>query len=330
MRITNRDHLLLLLEKQRLGTCTEAEEAMLNQWFDEPPVIEELTFVSEEEKEDIKSAISAGIREKIGGPMPKAAPLPQTGRSLPFRKMGRIAAAAALLVCVSLLGIYFFNNGTEPQLVSITAPQGVAQMPVTLPDSSLVWLAGGSSISYPEQFSSNHRDVTLDGIAHFSVRPNKQSPFTVHTKEHVSVKVLGTSFVVDVRKGSKRVEISVITGLVQIDEDKNKLSVLKPGEKLSYSCLDKSFSKRKYGPEEVRTWNNNGIIYLNAVTLGEISLLLQTMYHVDLNFDKGQSSRYRFNMSFSRDLSVDEVLDMLHSVSGLNFEHEGKNIKITQ
>ncbi|PSK93254.1 FecR family protein [Taibaiella chishuiensis] len=322
MRIIDKEQLLVLLEKQRLGTCTEAEEALLNQWFDEPPVIEALTFVSDEEKERIKSDIHTAIRARI-------ATAPQKSRRLTFR-IKAIAAAAALLVCLSLLGVYFFSgNGTE-QMIEVTAPQGIAQLPVTLPDSSLVWLSGGSSIRYPEHFASHERHVTLDGIAHFSVQPNKQAPFTVYTPEHVSVKVLGTSFVVDVRRGTKRVEISVITGLVQVDEDKDKLDVLKPGEKLSYSCNDKSFRKKKYAPEEVKAWNNNGIIYLNAVSLSEISVLLQTMYHVNLKYDPKQTAPYRFNMSFSRDLTVDAVLDMLHSVSGLSFEHDGKNIKITQ
>lgn len=322
MRIIDNNQLLLLLEKQKLGTCTEAEEALLNQWFEEPPVIETLTFTSEEEKEQIKSEMFAAIRTRTATAPPKS-------RRLAFRNIRAIAAAAALLVCVSLLGVYYFNNKDTSEQVTVTAPQGIPQLPVTLPDSSLVWLAGGSSISYPEHFATDKRQVTLDGIAHFSVRPNKKAPFTVYTPEHVSVKVLGTSFVVDVRRGTKRVEISVITGLVQVDEDKNRLDVLKPGEKLSYSCGDKSFRKKKYGPNEVKAWNNNGIIYLNAVSLSEISVLLQTMYHVNLKYDPKQTAPYRFNMSFSRDLSVDAVLDMLHSVSGLSFEHDGKNIKIT-
>ena len=64
MRIIDNNQLLLLLEKQKLGTCTEAEEALLHQWFDEPPVIETLTFTSEEEKEQIKSEIFTAIRTR--------------------------------------------------------------------------------------------------------------------------------------------------------------------------------------------------------------------------------------------------------------------------
>ncbi len=64
MSITNKHQLLLLLEKQELGTCTKAEEDMLQAWFEQVPVIEELTFVSEEEKEEIKNRDQHGNQGK--------------------------------------------------------------------------------------------------------------------------------------------------------------------------------------------------------------------------------------------------------------------------
>ena len=314
--------LLELLEKQKLGICTEAEEKMLTAWFDEVPQINELTFASEEEKEEIRSAMENVIKERINQDMPGI-------KSTRVRKLWSIGVAAAVLVGVSVFGLYnFLQKEQGAEMVVVSVPQGIDHMPVTLPDSSLVTLSGGSSISYPAKFETGARKVTLTGLAYFSVRPNKKAPFTVSTPSAVSVRVLGTSFVVDVRKEKERVEISVITGLVQIDDAKKKLDVLRPGEKLLYSCIDKTFSKKIYRSEEVAEWQNNSTIYLNRVSLSEISVLLHTMYHVNLNFDQKKMGHYRFNMSFSKSLAVDEVLDMLHTVSGLNFARAGKEVKI--
>jgi transmembrane sensor len=314
--------LLQLLEKQKLGICTEAEEKMLTEWFDEVPQIDELTFASVEEKEKIRSEMADVIKEKINQDTSGI-------KSTKVRKLWSISVAAAVLIGISIMGLYFFLQKEQTtEMVVVSVPQGIDHMPVILPDSSQVTLSGGSSISYPGRFEAGARKVKLTGMAYFSVHPDKKAPFTVSTPSAVSVRVLGTSFVVDVRKEKERVEISVITGLVQIDEAKKKLDVLRPGEKMLYSCIDKTFSKKIYRSEEVAEWQNNSTVYLNMVSLSEISVLLHTMYHVNLNFDQKKMGHYRFNMSFSRSLAVDEVLDMLHTVSGLNFARAGKEVKI--
>ncbi len=324
MSITNKHQLLLLLEKQQLGTCTEAEEEMLQAWFEQVPVIEELTFVSEEEKEQIKAEMSTAIMSRIN------IPAPAKTQKLNRWKSWSMGAAAALVLCFSLLAAYYLVGNKEKagQMIAVTAPMGINKMPVTLPDSSLVWLSAGSSLEYPETFAGDARNVTLTGLAYFSVKPNKNAPFTVNTPKAISVRVLGTSFVVDVREKADLIKVSVITGLVQIDEDKNKLGVLVPGERLSYSCLDKTFFKESYLPDEVREWKDNGIIYLNNATIGELAVVLRTMYHVNLNYSQQMTAQYRFNMSFSRDLSVDHVLDMLTTMSGLKFDRKDHEVII--
>ena len=297
---------------------------MLQAWFEQVPVIEELTFVSEEEKEQIKAEISTAIRSKIN------IPAPATTKKFNRWKLWSVGAAAALALWFSLFAVYYFfrDKDNGGQLMAVTAPMGINKLPVTLPDSSIVWLSGGSSIEYPETFANNARNVTLKGVAYFSVRPNKNAPFTVNTPKSISVRVLGTSFVVDVKEKADLIKVSVITGLVQIDEDKTKLGVLVPGERLSYSCQDKTFFKESYLPEEVREWKDNGVIYLNNATIGELTVVLRTMYHVNLNYNQQMTAQYRFNMSFSRDLSIDQVLDMLTTMSGLRFDRKDHEVII--
>lgn len=313
--------LFLLLEKQKLGTCTKAEEEMLSQWFDDGPQIESLTFISDEEKEKIRVEMETAIKEQIS-PATRNVKLART------RKLWLTGMAAATIAGIFAVCLYYLLQGANPEIVVITAPHGIKNMPITLPDSSLVSLTEGSSISYPEKFEADARKVTLQGLAYFSVRHDKTAPFTVNTPEAISVTVLGTSFVVDVRKETKHVDIGVITGLVQVNESKVKLDVVKPGEKLSYSCVDKTFSKKEFLPLETAEWDNMGTVYLNKVSLQEISVLLHTMYHVNLKFDPEKVGHYRFSMSFSKNLSLDEVLKMLDMVSSLKFVANGKEINV--
>jgi transmembrane sensor len=189
--------LSLLLEKQKLGICTKAEEDLLNSWFDDNPGIEALTFTSDEEKEKIKSEIGAAIKARINNTLPVI-------KKSKTRKLWAVGSAAAVIVFISIASIYYLLQGrVTNDMMVVFAPKGIEHMPVTLPDSSIVVLSGGSSVSYPEHFDPGGRSIALTGQAYFSVRPNKKAPFTVNTDNQVSVKVLGTSFVVDVNKGNK-------------------------------------------------------------------------------------------------------------------------------
>lgn len=323
MSITNKHQLLQLLEKHRLGTCTQAEEAMLQAWFEQVPVIEELTFASEEEKEQIKGEIRSAIKATINNPAPAV-----TKPFLSRKRWWTVSAAAAVAILLSVFALYTFFEKGESRMLAVTAPEGINKLPVTLPDSSVVWLSGGSTLQYPEKFEPGFRKVILDGVAYFSVHHDKTAPFTVKTAKALSVKVLGTSFVVDVKAKADLIKVSVLTGLVQIDEDQSQLGLLSPGERLSYSCLDKTFFKETYQPEEVKEWRDNGIIYLNNASLQEVAVVLQTMYRTKLKFDKQQTAQYRFNMSFSRELTIDQVLGMLGRMSGLQFDRKNNEVVV--
>lgn len=327
--ITNKQQLLQLIEKQNLGTLSAAEEAMLQQWFEQVPAIEDLTFTSNEEKEQIRKDMHEAIFRQIGAETGQAS-RPAAGNTRPFTRKFRVAGAAAALLCVALLTYFWINRSQQPEWRLVTAPKGVSKLPVTLSDSSVVWLAEGSSLRYPEKFGAHARKVELDGMAFFSVHPDKEAPFTVATPEALSVRVLGTSFVVDVRRNTQHIKVSVITGRVQVEENKKGLSILFPGDRLSYSCRSHSFQKDKYLPEDVSEWKNNGTIYLNNVSLNELSVILQTVYRLRLVYDAKQMSRYRFSMSFSKDLSAEQVLDMLRVMSGLRFEKKGNEVRITE
>lgn len=101
---------------------------------------------------------------------------------------------------------------------------------VSLPDGSRVTLNANSSITYPETFEGNVRDVSLDGEAFFDISRDTTKPFTIQTGD-ASIRVLGTSFLVKEDKESG-VAVFVKTGKVQLykTEQKQAAVVLIKGE----------------------------------------------------------------------------------------------------
>ncbi len=71
----------------------------------------------------------------------------------------------------------------------IEIPQG-AQSKLILPDSTSVYLNGGTIIKYDASFQNKaEREVYLNGEAYFEVAKNAEKPFIVHAAD-LNVKVL--------------------------------------------------------------------------------------------------------------------------------------------
>jgi ferric-dicitrate binding protein FerR (iron transport regulator) len=140
-------------------------------------------------------------------------------KSLPARTIALrwrvIIAAASVLVCVVLSAVYFVKgNRSETQLLTQRNDEGIASLVKTLEDGSVVYLAGKSSLQYPIHFSSDKREVLLQGNAYFDVARNKARPFVIKTKK-VLIEVLGTAF--NVRSVDGRpFELSVNRGKVRV------------------------------------------------------------------------------------------------------------------
>ena len=83
----------------------------------------------------------------------------------PTRMRILAAAAAVILLCLSVGTVYLYMQPTSLQTVSTMAET----RNVILPDGSSVLLNRHSSLSYPKRFKSDNREVQLTGEAYFEV-----------------------------------------------------------------------------------------------------------------------------------------------------------------
>ncbi len=151
----------------------------------------------------------------------------QAGRWLSLRWA---AVAAVIIVAVWGTALWLFPS-SENRMQNLVMQENMekATLVKTLEDGSVVYLAGESSIQYPEHFALDKREVNLRGEAFFDVAGNPEQAFTVET-EKVRVEVLGTAF--DVRsKENNPFSLSVRRGKVKVSLKENGHSVyVKAGE----------------------------------------------------------------------------------------------------
>lgn len=152
----------------------------------------------------------------------------------PFRSIlwkGSMAAAAVALLCLLVSVVYLSRTerDTDRNLLTRQNSETTSTLVTTLEDGSVVYLAGNTSLQYPQHFSSDRREVSLQGNALFDVAGNRARPFVIET-EDTRIEVLGTAFNVK-SSGKSPFELSVQRGEVKVTLKKSGQDIhVKAGE----------------------------------------------------------------------------------------------------
>lgn len=232
-------------------------------------------------------------------------------RTVMLKRIAGVAAAAAV-------GIFLYLSW----LTSWTdyAAYDIAQT-FTLPDSSSVTLAPGSTLSL--QKHKDKRQVQMTGKVYFNVRHDDRAPFRVDAGSGF-VKVLGTRFQVDSRDP---ISVSVVSGKVLFSAIRSgeEALILTKGQS---AVLDPAASK----PVEITpkhpnpaAWATGEFIYDNT-PLPEVLSELSEYYDVTLvAFDAGHSSgeSRRLSGEFSTS-SLQEILNLINSALGTDIQIESQ------
>ena len=232
-------------------------------------------------------------------------------RTVMLKRIAGVAAAAAV-------GIFLY-------LSWLTQWTGYAAYDIaqtfTLPDSSSVTLAPGSTLSL--QKHKDKRLVQMTGKVYFNVRHDDRAPFRVNAGSGF-VKVLGTRFQVDSRDP---ISVSVVSGKVLFSAIRSgeEALILTKGQS---AVLDPAASK----PVEITpkhpnpaAWATGEFIYDNT-PLPEVLSELSEYYDVTLvAFDAGHSSgeSRRLSGEFSTS-SLQEILNLINSALGTDIQIESQ------
>lgn len=243
------------------------------------------------------------------------------------------AVAASVLLLISF-GVYRFTQ-TESrssflfsahQQSMITKQSGPGeQLRVTLPDESVIWLNAKSSISFPEKFKGDFREVYLQGEAFFLVSKNPQRPFVVHTGSFTTT-VLGTSFNIKAFC-SQQTTVTVGTGKVRVEnkvDDKTEGLYLLPNEQAVWNEQTQRFHKLDVNATNFYSWKD-GTISFNNETLPESMRILERWYNVNIRLDlEKDSERHYINGNF-KDKKLYNILDGLCYIYDLQYEYLNDN-----
>lgn len=206
---------------------------------------------------------------------------------------------------------------------TIHIPKG-SNFQLSLPDGTRVQLNSGSSLTYPLDFGSTERTVTLLGEAYFDVSHESDRPFVVMARD-LDVRVLGTTFNVKSYARESVMAVTLETGSVRVSKGKESLE-LSPGEEASVSVTNQKLQKRTIDLDHSLAWKN-GYFSFESQPIDAIMADVARWYDYTIEF-KEPASRRPYNGRIARSRPIEDVLASLEALGDVKLKMEGRRIVV--
>jgi len=232
-----------------------------------------------------------------------------------------IAASAIILISVSVVSFYAGRISKDfPEITDATGesfnaiseivtPMG-ATSKVILPDGSIVWINAGSTLSYDYNYNRSKREVLLIGEAYFEVMSDPLKPFIVKSDE-LDIQVVGTSFNVKAYQDDDAVDVSLITGSINVHMNnpglKSEEVTLSPDRMLSFNKEANSMEIVEIKGIDAMAWTTGRIKFAD-MPFSKLAKDLERKFSVRILIQSERLKKECFSGSFSPDHTLDQIL----------------------
>ncbi len=236
--------------------------------------------------------------------------------------------AASLALLLGFGSLYIRNVTTSSNktatVFEVKAPIG-GKCQTVLPDGSIVWLNADSRIEIPSSFSDEYRRVALYGEAYFEVHKDTGNEFSVIT-DGCSIVVHGTKFNVSAYTDDETISTAVIEGNVSVISKDTNVNI-SAGQAARYSKASSLLEVTDLANSRNHAWVENRIDYKD-ITLYELSRVIARKYGKTIVFVSDTHVDERFNISLRNNESVDDLLEALKLILGIDIKKQDNKIYI--
>ena len=279
-----------LINSYRSNALSKEEAGMLAEWLEESDenrayfreclARRELPASAKAEREWARFA----ARNKILFAVPEVA-----GRRR-SRFLRYVAAAA--VVAAGVCAVWFWQR--TPDVASetgagaeISAAQPLEyrtacgeRLDIVLPDGSKVCMNSEATLTVDPGFGKATREIEFDGEAFFTISPDKNCPFIIHSANN-NYTVLGTSFNLQSYARENFAVVTLHTGCLQAQVWKDVI-ILDPNEELQIDATANTITKRAVHVDDSIGWIEGRLIF-SGHPLKDVANKLSRYYQVKIN-----------------------------------------------
>lgn len=242
-----------------------------------------------------------------------------------------LRVAAVVVVCVAVVAAVKILVERTPNVVwnEVSTQRGENRI-VELADGSVIYLAPGSRLIYPNKFADNVRKVYLSGEAYADIAKDEMHRFIVST-EQVDVIVHGTQFNIRSYESNSEVEVMLLEGLVDMqtkNQKQNRVVRMRPGDLFKLDKMSGRLSCETISADifddDPRTRN---LTFINS-RLGDIAVQLERMFNVRIVIDNSSLADERYYSAFVNNESLDRILSTLEHNGNFDYQWRGGEIHL--
>ncbi len=215
------------------------------------------------------------------------------------------------------------GESITPQDQQITIPRGKSYK-LVLADGTEVWLNADSKLTFPNLFTGDTREVTLEGEAYFHVAKDKAHPFIVHTSS-LSTTVTGTEFNVRAYAGHET-HVTLVNGGVDVMSKNGEKKHIQPGEDATLGKQG-SISVNMVDTDNFTMWKD-GFFYFDNVPLETVLKEIGRWYNVNVSFENTTKLHTKVRYIGNREGSLQEAIDLLNSLRKVNAVYKGNTLYV--
>ncbi|HZL11865.1 MAG TPA: FecR domain-containing protein [Prolixibacteraceae bacterium] len=234
--------------------------------------------------------------------------------SLNLYSFFRYAAILILLVGVPVLTFYIgkqnsVSSNSSLKYTTVVAENGQISK-IILPDSSIVWLNSGTTLTYDNNYSFKNRNLDLKGQAFLEVRKNKNLPLIV-ASGNLRVKVLGTRFDVNAYPADDHFKVTLESGHVELlnSSDKSFKYKLNPGEMADYELASGKLEITPVKSQNYVSWKNGELNFVDT-PMAEVIKRLERKFNVEIEVVHANVYNSVFNANFKNE-NLKEILEYI-------------------
>lgn len=226
----------------------------------------------------------------------------------------RYAAVLMVVMGISTLAFYLGKQNSYVQdsaikYTSVIADKGQISK-IVLPDSSVIWLNSGTTLTYDNNYSYKNRNLNLSGQAFLEVKKNKNLPLIV-ASGNLRVKVLGTRFDVNAYPDDNRIKVTLESGKIELlnSADHSFNYQLNPGEMAEYESQSGRMEIKTVESKNYINWKDGALIFVDT-PMTEVLKRLERKFDIEIEVGNPKVYKSVFNANF-KDESLKDILDYI-------------------
>ena len=200
--------------------------------------------------------------------------------------------AAAAVVAAGVCAVWFWQRTPDvaPEAgagAEISAAQPLEyrtacgeRLDIVLPDGSKVCMNSEATLTVDPGFGKATREIEFDGEAFFTISPDKNCPFIIHSANN-NYTVLGTSFNLQSYARENFAVVTLHTGCLQAQVRKDVI-ILDPNEELQIDATANTITKRAVHVDDSIGWIEGRLIF-SGHPLKDVANKLSRYYQVKIN-----------------------------------------------